>query len=342
MTGDMSNEETTPTLWFLDGEQFGLVEHSDAGAGAPLAETLAALLRGPGDREGLNTAIPDGTTLGDVAVSGDGRARIELSPEFLADVPAETAERTTDQRRLLDARVGQVALTATQFDEVDAVDVVVDGVAVASHVEQGEYDEDEHEDAPPGVAAAVGAPEARRPSNEIREVQARLARLRYLPQSGVDGIAGEQTRHAVMAFQQWTGIASDGVAGPITRRKLETAKPPNPGSSAGGRRMEVHRRRGVTLVIERGKLVRALHCSTGMPGFATPSGRFRVFRKELRSWSFPYRVWLPYASYIVGGVAFHEGQVPNYPASHGCVRLPAPEARGAYRFAKIGTTVLVF
>ena len=33
--------------------------------------------------------------------------------------------------------------------------------------------------------------------------------------------------------------------------------------------------------------------------------------------------------------------MPTYPASHGCVRVPAPEAKGVYKFAAIGTTVVV-
>jgi lipoprotein-anchoring transpeptidase ErfK/SrfK len=30
------------------------------------------------------------------------------------------------------------------------------------------------------------------------------------------------------------------------------------------------------------------------------------------------------------------------PASHGCVRIPAPEAKGLYKFAALGTAVVVF
>ena len=68
-----------------------------------------------------------------------------------------------------------------------------------------------------------------------------------------------------------------------------------------------------------------------------------MFRKELKSWSVPFQVWLPYASYFNNGIAFHEyPDVPVYPASHGCVRVPAPEAPGVYRFAKLGTTVIVY
>ena len=86
----------------------------------------------------------------------------------------------------------------------------------------------------------------------------------------------------------------------------------------------------------------AIHVSSGGPGNETPAGTFAVFRKELRSWSVPFQVWLPYASYFNQGIAFHEyPDVPPTPASHGCVRVPAPEAPGVYKFAKIDTPVIV-
>jgi lipoprotein-anchoring transpeptidase ErfK/SrfK len=51
---------------------------------------------------------------------------------------------------------------------------------------------------------------------------------------------------------------------------------------------------------------------------------------------------MPYAMYFVGGFAMHEyPDVPGYPASHGCVRMPAPEAPVVWDFAGYGTPVIV-
>jgi lipoprotein-anchoring transpeptidase ErfK/SrfK len=98
----------------------------------------------------------------------------------------------------------------------------------------------------------------------------------------------------------------------------------------------------VLLAVEDGKVFRAVHTSTGAGG-GTPSGTFRVYRKETMSWSVPFGVWMPYASYFIGGIAMHEyPSVPSYPASHGCVRLPAGDAERMYRFARFGTPVHVF
>jgi peptidoglycan hydrolase-like protein with peptidoglycan-binding domain len=174
-------------------------------------------------------------------------------------------------------------------------------------------------------------------------VQKHLARLRYLPKKAVDGVAGYRTNQAVMAFQSWEGLQRDGVVGPQTVAALRKAKRPQPGSKGPARRIETYNAKGVTLLIEGGKVKRAIHSSSGKPGYATPTGTYTVFRKEKRSWSYPYSVWLPWASYFNNGIAFHEyPDVPPYPASHGCVRIPAPEAKVVYRFATIGTTVVVY
>ena len=66
------------------------------------------------------------------------------------------------------------------------------------------------------------------------------------------------------------------------------------------------------------------------------------YRKEILSWSVPFSTWMPYASYFSGGFAMHSyPSVPAYPASHGCVRLPAVEAPGVYAFAGYGTPVWI-
>jgi lipoprotein-anchoring transpeptidase ErfK/SrfK len=100
--------------------------------------------------------------------------------------------------------------------------------------------------------------------------------------------------------------------------------------------------RQLVLYIENGAVVRTLHVSSGAPGYETPTGRFSVFRKEANSWSVPYKVWLPWASYFVGGVAFHESpDVPAQAASHGCVRVPRYDAKWVYDHAPVGTAVTV-
>jgi lipoprotein-anchoring transpeptidase ErfK/SrfK len=213
--------------------------------------------------------------------------------------------------------------------------VVAGGEPVEQEAERSDY-----------AAPAKGPQRKARPkgprSPSTRQLQARLADLQYLPRSAVDGVQGYRTQQAVIAFQSWEGLERDGVVGPATTAALAKAKAPRPQAGGPSKRIEVYRDRGVALLIAHGRTKRAVHVSTGAPGTSTPAGTFKVFRKELRSWSVPFQVWLPYASYFNNGIAFHEyPDVPVYPASHGCVRVPAPEAEGLYRFAKIDTTVVV-
>jgi lipoprotein-anchoring transpeptidase ErfK/SrfK len=176
-----------------------------------------------------------------------------------------------------------------------------------------------------------------------RVVQQRLAALGYLPVDAGTGTWDARTRHAVLAFQAWEGLARDGIVGPQTLAALEKASRPTPAGNLGVRHVEVHREKGVTLLVEQGRVARAIQSSSGGGANATPAGSYSIFRKELNSWSVPYREWLPYASYFNAGIAFHAyPDVPAYPASHGCVRLPSAEAPSAYTFMSIGTPVAVY
>ena len=65
-------------------------------------------------------------------------------------------------------------------------------------------------------------------------------------------------------------------------------------------------------------------CSTGRPGHATPTGTFVILQKDVNHHSSLYDdAPMPYMERLTwGGVALHAGNLPGYPASHGCVRLP--------------------
>jgi hypothetical protein len=172
---------------------------------------------------------------------------------------------------------------------------------------------------------------------QVRALQCTLARLSYLPASGVDGVFGMQTWHAVVAFQGWSRVQRDGIVGSSTRSALIRARPPTPWSTAPG--LEIHIPQQVLLLVRAGRVQRSIHVSTGAGG-ATPLGQFRIYRRDPMSWSVPFGVWMPLAQYFYGGVAMHEfASVPAYPASHGCVRVPASESRAVWQFGSIGMRV---
>jgi lipoprotein-anchoring transpeptidase ErfK/SrfK len=181
------------------------------------------------------------------------------------------------------------------------------------------------------------------PGTTLRDVQLRLAQLGYIAPESIDGVDGDATRFGLIAFQAWEGLDRDGTSGPTTIARLRTAEAPRPDATSAGRRIEVYRDKGVALLLDGTDLTRVIHISSGAPGYTTPSGQFTVGRKELNSWSYKFKTWLPYASYFVGGIAFHQyPDVPAYPASHGCVRVPYTEAPMLYEFAQPGTEVAVF
>jgi peptidoglycan hydrolase-like protein with peptidoglycan-binding domain len=177
---------------------------------------------------------------------------------------------------------------------------------------------------------------------KVRSLNQRLISLGYLPAGAASSRFDAATFHAVVAAQKWHRLDRDGVAGSRTLATLAGSTRPAAGPGGRARRIDVLLDRQVVLLIEGGQVRRTISVSTGAPGFDTPRGTFRVGRKELRSWSVPYAVWLPYASYFNGGIAFHEGEsVPAHPASHGCVRIPKPFAAEVYAFATTGTQVRV-
>jgi hypothetical protein len=84
---------------------------------------------------------------------------------------------------------------------------------------------------------------------------------------------------------------------------------------------------------------------TGMAGYATPTGTFRVGWRNLKEWSNPYEVWLPYWQQFNGGIGFHETTTYLHNGSigsHGCVNLLHQDAVRLWELGKVGTRVVVF
>jgi hypothetical protein len=83
--------------------------------------------------------------------------------------------------------------------------------------------------------------------------------------------------------------------------------------------------------------------STGRPGYETPTGVFVILQKHVEHYSNIYdSAPMPYMQRLTwGGVALHAGNLPGYPASHGCIRLPSEFARLLYEITHRGMTVIV-
>ena len=83
-------------------------------------------------------------------------------------------------------------------------------------------------------------------------------------------------------------------------------------------------------------------CSTGRAGYSTKRGEFVITNKERNHRSTIYHVEMPYFMRLSClDFGMHAGYVPNYPASHGCIRLPEDTARKFFSEIPVGTLVTV-
>jgi ankyrin repeat protein len=83
-------------------------------------------------------------------------------------------------------------------------------------------------------------------------------------------------------------------------------------------------------------------CSTGRTGYSTKTGEFVITNKERNHRSTIYHVEMPYFMRLSClDFGMHAGIVPNYPASHGCIRLPEDAARKFFSEIPVGTVVSV-
>jgi lipoprotein-anchoring transpeptidase ErfK/SrfK len=83
--------------------------------------------------------------------------------------------------------------------------------------------------------------------------------------------------------------------------------------------------------------------SSGMRGHETPTGIFSLLEKNRTHYSNLYGgAPMPFMQRVTNsGVALHAGQLPGYPASHGCVRLPYSFARNLFGITDIGARVII-
>ncbi|MCW1884076.1 ankyrin repeat domain-containing protein [Luteolibacter flavescens] len=80
--------------------------------------------------------------------------------------------------------------------------------------------------------------------------------------------------------------------------------------------------------------------STGKKGHATPTGTFAITNKY-RTWtSTLYDASMPcFQRFSCSDFGFHQGVVPGYPASHGCIRVPAGNAQKLFALTELGDRV---
>ena len=99
----------------------------------------------------------------------------------------------------------------------------------------------------------------------------------------------------------------------------------------------------IAYIYRGGTLIGATTVSTGQPGNDTPVGRFEILQKREKHFSNLYDgAPMPFMQRLTwDGIALHGGQIPGYPASHGCVRLPHKFAKQLFSATNLGATVVI-
>jgi len=173
----------------------------------------------------------------------------------------------------------------------------------------------------------------------VRVMQSELNGLHYVVP--LSGVFDEGTGRALVAYRKMTGLERTAATGRRVFELLERgAGAFNVHYRRDGRHVEADLSRQVLAEIEPGGRVRALYTmSSGKPSTPTVIGRFRVYRKEPGTNSHG----MVDSSYFISGYAIHGyAEVPTYAASHGCLRVPIPDASAIYGWVSGGMPVDVY
>lgn len=189
----------------------------------------------------------------------------------------------------------------------------------------------------PQPLAAVGTASG----SETARIQGRLLELGFWL-DGIDGRYGLTTKQAVMAFQKYTGLNPSGAVDDATAMFLTAITERARATADSGTLVEVDKGRQLLFIVHNGATLWVLNTSTGSEipyeevnqkdptkiergDSVTDNGLFTVNRERPDGWweGDLGKIYRP--KYFNGGIAVHgSNSVPNYPASHGCVRVSVP------------------
>ena len=157
----------------------------------------------------------------------------------------------------------------------------------------------------------------------------------------LSGTYDEATGRAVIAYRKMTGLTlvptTNATVFGLLDRGAGKFRVRYPGD---GRHIEANLTKQVLAEIEPGGRVRRLYTmSSGKPSTPTVVGRFQVY---LRTPGVNSEGMVD-SSYFIRGYAIHGyAEVPTYAASHGCLRVPIPDAPAIYAWLRYGTPVDVY
>jgi hypothetical protein len=173
---------------------------------------------------------------------------------------------------------------------------------------------------------------------DVLLLQRGLEKLGY--RTPVSGYFDDATGRAVNAFRKVNGMGRTGYASNAVYAKVLRgngafkAKYPN-----AGRHVEFDWSMQVLALMKGAKPYRVYHVSSGAPATPTVFGSWRFYRKQPGT----NAIGMVDSTYFIRGYAIHGyASVPNYPASHGCIRVPIPNAREIYDWIPLGMRIFTY
>jgi hypothetical protein len=172
----------------------------------------------------------------------------------------------------------------------------------------------------------------------VRGFKDALRRLGF--RAGDGACFNGRTGRAVLAYRKLNNLARNEHAGKrivhdvYVHKGGYRVKYPNSGDHA-----EVDISRQILVLAHGGKVDEIYHVSTGAPSTPTVRGHFNFYLRQPGYNSHG----MYYSFYFYGGYAIHGyHSVPTYNASHGCVRVPIPDAYHIYNWLEYGDDIHVF
>jgi hypothetical protein len=172
----------------------------------------------------------------------------------------------------------------------------------------------------------------------VRILQTRLTTMHYAVSRS--GVFDDSTGRAVIAYRKmrgWSRVAfasSDVIRGLLAGSGTFKARHPE-----HGKHVEADLSRQVLVLLNGSRVYRIYTVSSGKASTPTVLGRFKVYSRQLGTNSHG----MVDSSYFIGGYAIHGyAEVPSFPASHGCLRVPIPNAFSIYSWLRIGDRVDVY
>ena len=153
----------------------------------------------------------------------------------------------------------------------------------------------------------------------------------------VTGYYDDATARGVLAFRKANELGRDGFA---TKQVFAMLARGNGAFKLrfpkAGKHVEFDWSRQVLVLARGGKPYRTYHTSSGTPATPTVFGTFHFYLQTPGT----NAKGMVHSSYFIGGYAIHGyASVPSFPASHGCLRVPIPNALQIFSWIDIGDTI---